>query len=235
VYVNSGLQRRKAAIEANKRLKKQGLPEVTCPCVWKRGDEKKLYAIAVTTNELRQSDPPLLRAQKMQHMVDLYGGDVDHAAVAFGCTAATVRNHLALLECAPAVQKAVETGKVAASIAKKLSKLARTDQVKTLDKMIATGATKGAAAQHASKGDAAKPFQKVMSTRERTRVAKILRDKSMAQHTNKANSDAAEAMAAMLDFVGGDAKALDAYPAIVRWLRPDEDAHAGNGSVEAQA
>jgi hypothetical protein len=83
-----------------------------------------------------------------------------------------------------------------------------------------------------TKGDTAKPLLKPWSQRERARLVEILRTKSMQEHTSKANSDAAEAMAAVLAFVGGDAKALDGYPAIQRWLTEEHDA---NGSAEAQA
>jgi len=234
VYVDDGRQRVAAALEANKRLKKEGGKPVVMPCVWRRGDDKTLYEIAVVTNELRSGDSALERAKKMQHLLDLCGGDVDECAVSFGVTPATVKNHIALLECAPAVQRAVEAGKVGATIASKLAKLPRVEQVETLEKMIASGATKGAAAQHAvkTKGDTKKPLLKPWSPRERARLVTILRDKSMQQHTSKANSDAAEAMAAVLSFVGGDAKALDGYPAIQRWLTEEHD---GNGAAEAQA
>lgn len=240
VYVEDGRQRRAAAIEANKRLKKAGGEPVVLPCVWKRGDEATLYEISITTNELRDGDSPLERARKMQHLLDLRGGDVDGVAVTFGVTPATVKNHLALLECAPAVQRAIEGGKVAASIASKLAKMPRTEQVKTLDKMIASGATKGAAAQHAvrTKGDAATPLRKALTASERKRIVDVLRTKSMQGHTSKLNSDLAEAMAAAIDFVGGDPKALDSYPAIESWLTEDDAGdvdESANGSAEAQA
>src|SRR5882672_6589488 len=197
VYVVDGRQRRAAAIEANKRLKKEGGKPVVCPCTWKRAEDKVLYEISVTTNELREGDSMLERAHKMQHLLDLNGGDINDCAVSFGVTTVTVKGHLALLECAPAVQRAAEAGQVAPTICVKLAKLPRIEQVATLDKMIAAGATKGARAQHAvrTKGDAAQPFHKTLSARERTRIAGILRDKSMQGHTSKGNSDAAEAMA----------------------------------------
>ena len=142
VIVLAGRQRRAAAIEANKRLKKEGQPEISVPCIWKRGDDGKLFEISVSENEVRSGDSPLERAKKMQRLVD-FGRDEAQVAVVFGCTVATVKNHLALLECAPAVKKAVESGQVSATVATKLSKMSREEQETTLEKMVAEGLVRG--------------------------------------------------------------------------------------------
>lgn len=208
VYVTDGRQRRAAAIEANKRLKKEGGKPVVCPCVWKRGDEKTLYAIAVVTNELRDGDSQLERARKMQHLADLCGGDLEQVAVDFGCTVVTVRNTLALLECAPAVQKWVESGG-SATHAAKLAKLPRTEQVKMLEKMIATGATKGQRAQRAIErnGDSA-PVQPKVTAKDRARVYAALIDKDAT--SGMANT--ARLVVAVFDFISGDLNAFKPWP-----------------------
>jgi ParB family chromosome partitioning protein len=79
------------------------------------------------------------------------GRDEAQVAVAFGCTAQTVRNAMALLECAPAVKKAVEAGAIPMTAALQLSKLDRETQDKTLSEMVEKGATKGARSVEAAR------------------------------------------------------------------------------------
>jgi ParB family chromosome partitioning protein len=213
VYVVAGRQRRAAAIEANKRLKKEGGDPVLCPCVWrqaeKREREVKLYEISVSENELRSGDSPLERACKMQHLKNL-GRDDRSIAVTFGCTVAQVRNLLALLDCAPAVQRAVEGG-LSAAVAMQLSKLPREEQVKRLEKMVKAGVTKGASAHRAAKtGDTeSRPRALPPKARERLRHALSNGETKNLTHVDQMR---AEGAAAVLAFIDGDAGALKAWP-----------------------
>lgn len=170
VYVVDGRQRRAAAIEANKRLRAEGGKTVLCPCVWRNAKEAVLYEIACTTNEVRTGDSPLERAEKMQHLKDLNGGDDRLVAVAFGCTVQHVRHLLALLECAAPVRAWVERGG-SATIASELSKLPKDEQGPKLEEMIAAGAATGArgveAAKQVRRGQAANPSRSRMLTRAR--------------------------------------------------------------------
>jgi len=155
VYVVDGRQRRTNAIEANRRLEKAGGEPVICPCVWRRGDDARLYEVLVAANEVRSGDSVLERAKKMEHLASL-GRDDAQVAVAFGCTVQTVRNARALLECAPAVKKAVEAGTIPLTVAMQLSKVDRGEQETKLGEMIEAGVTKGArgveAARNVKKG-----------------------------------------------------------------------------------
>lgn len=235
VYVVDGRQRRACAIEANKRLKKEGGKPVVCPCVWKRGDDAKLYEISVTTNEVRTGDSPLERAAKMQHLLDLVGGSLDEVAVGFGCTVATVKNTLALLECAPPVQRAVESGKLGAIHATKLSKLPREEQVETLDKMIAAGATKGSAAQKAvkKKGDV-EPVQPKATAKDRERVMTALLSIPYAE-----KSEAVRAALAAFRFIDGDLNAFRSWKDIAQIvddaLNPPKKSKKGKKARKAEA
>lgn len=214
VYVADGRQRRAAAIEANKRLTKEGGTPVVLPCVWKRGDEKKLYEISVTTNAVRSGDSPLESARKMQHLANLNGNDLDAVAVAFGVTTATVKNHLALLDCAPAVQKAVESNKIPATVATKLAKMPREEQTSTLEKMIESGATKGAAAQKAAKGKASDDsLVKGLSAAQRKKMIAALLEGSF-ETLKGLEAIVAKAVAAALARVDGDTKPLKAWPGV---------------------
>jgi ParB family chromosome partitioning protein len=213
VYVVDGRQRRAAAIEANKRLAKAGGELILCPCVWKRGDEAKLYEIAVTTNALRTGDSFLETAHKMQHLADL-GRDEDLLAVAFGCSVQTVKNHLAVLECAPAVQKWVEKGG-SAVIAAKLSKLSKEEQVTTLEKMIAEGATKGAAADKAvkTKGKNVEPKAKTLSAKSRETIRTTFTNEFL-KPLPAIDVIVAKAVSATLALVNGNKNALKEWPQV---------------------
>lgn len=161
VYVEDGRQRRANAIEANKRFKKSGGQPIAVPCVWRRGDDASLFEVAVALNEVRSGDAPIERARKMQRLAD-FGRSEAQIAVVFGCTTQTVKSHLTLLECAPEVQRAVEAGKLPATVATKMAKLPREEQKSTLAEMVAAGATKGGAATRALQakrdgGDVEKP------------------------------------------------------------------------------
>jgi ParB family chromosome partitioning protein len=209
VYVVDGRQRRTAALEANKRLAKENKKLIVCPCIWKRGDEKDLYGITITTNELRTGDSPLERARKMQKLADMNGGDLDEVAVDFGCTIATVKSGLALLECAAPVQHAVEAGKVSAFIATKLSRLTRDEQITTLEKMIESGATKGTRASTAIKKKEGVEKKEKLSTKARHRVLDALVSVPMTE-----KDDVMRAIIATLDFIAGEKEAFKSWPHI---------------------
>lgn len=214
VFIKDGHQRRACAIEANKRLTKEGKKPVVIPCVWKRGDDKTLFGISVTTNEVRYGDTPMERAKKMQRAADFNGGDLDAVAVDFGVTTATVKNMLALLECAPVVQRAVEAGKVGATIATKLSKLPKEEQTATLDKMIEAGATKGAAAQKAVRGKGTdEAMSKSLSANARKKMRTALSEGAF-ETLKGLEAIIAKAVVATLARVDGDLKQLKTWPGV---------------------
>ena len=122
VEVIDGRQRVKAAREANKRLKKQGLEPVWVPCMLKKTTGHGAMGMLISSNEHRQNDTPLGRAKKMQRYIDL-GRDEAEIAVLFGISAASVKNQLSLLDAPAAVRNAVEAGKISTSDGYKLAKL----------------------------------------------------------------------------------------------------------------
>jgi ParB family transcriptional regulator, chromosome partitioning protein len=148
LLILDGRQRVKNAREANRRLKAQGSLPVRVPYVCKRGTDAKILGVMASTF-IRTDDSPVSRAHKMQKHVDLGRSHAD-IAIDFGCTPKTVKETLALLDCAPAVQKAVEAGEIPAKIAKTLSALPRADQTVALAKMKELGATKGTKAKAAA-------------------------------------------------------------------------------------
>jgi ParB family chromosome partitioning protein len=119
--VIDGRQRVKAALEANKQLRDQGLKTLMVPCVYKRGNEESLYAMMVSANEQRKDDSDLEKAEKVQTMLN-FGGTKEEAATVFGVTKQTITNWLELLELDPDVQKDVRDGKTKPTAARKTAK-----------------------------------------------------------------------------------------------------------------
>lgn len=116
IEVVAGRQRVKHAIEANKRLKKEGREPITVNGIVEGGDDDRAQFVMASENEHRQDDTPLGRAQKMQRMLQR-GVAEQVVAVAFGCTVQTVKQATSLLSATAAVQTAVERGQVGVAAA----------------------------------------------------------------------------------------------------------------------
>jgi len=134
VVVN-GRRRVLAAREANKRLSDAGEDLITVYAVSRRGSDDDLFGVSLAANENRLDDSPLQKAEKAARYLARTGQDEKAAAVIFGVDVQTIKNWLALLECAPQVKKAVKKGTLPATAARKLSKLPRKEQVSALNKM----------------------------------------------------------------------------------------------------
>lgn len=136
VLVVDGRQRVKNATEANRRLHAEGRSAILVPATTRKGDSAAtLFGVMVATNELRQADPPLVRAAKMQRLKNL-GQDDAAVALAFGCTTKTVEATLCLLDCSKAVQKAVEGGLIGISDVKYLSRLTPAQQAAKVEEIV---------------------------------------------------------------------------------------------------
>lgn len=136
VLVVDGRQRVKNAAEANRRLHAEGRPTLLVPATTRKGDSAAvLFGVMVATNELRQADPPLVRAAKMQRLKNL-GQDDAAVAVAFGCTTKTVEATLCLLDCSKPVQKAVEQSLIGINDAKYLSRLTPDQQRAKVEELV---------------------------------------------------------------------------------------------------
>jgi len=122
VEVIDGRQRVKAAREANKRLKQQGLEPVWVPAMLKRTNAHSAMGMMISSNEHRQNDTPIGKAKKAQRYIDL-GRDEAEVATLLGISKASVKNLLSLLDAPAAVRNAVESGKITATEAYKLAKL----------------------------------------------------------------------------------------------------------------
>ncbi|WP_034912959.1 ParB/RepB/Spo0J family partition protein [Erwinia sp. 9145] len=136
--VVAGRQRVRHALEANVRLMAEGKEPLQIPGVVKRGSAVRMAGYRDSENEIRQADTPLGRAKKMSGHLDR-GHDENDLALMFGCTVKTVRDTLALLECTQAVQQAVESGEINATIARQLADLPPEEQRETVAQLRQAG------------------------------------------------------------------------------------------------
>ncbi|HEY0955799.1 MAG TPA: hypothetical protein VGE36_13625 [Roseateles sp.] len=125
--------------EANRRLRARGEEPLQVPAVVRRADSDGLAGVMVAENELRENDTPLNRARKMQRFIDRGRGH-DAIAIIFGCSEATVKNTLALLDAPAVVRQAVEAGDITMAHAKALAKLPPATQREKVTELKAVGA-----------------------------------------------------------------------------------------------
>src|SRR5208337_4561809 len=69
VEIVVGRQRTKAAREANRRLKKQGIEPIRLPVWIRRANDQKSMAMLISENEHRTDDSPMNRAKKAQRYI----------------------------------------------------------------------------------------------------------------------------------------------------------------------
>ena len=134
VEVIDGRQRVRATREANRRLAKQGEMTHAVPCFVKRGDEQQIMGVMLSTF-IRQDDSALAKAQKCQRYLDMGRSETD-AALVYGVATQTVKNWLALLELAPEVQRAIQSGQLTATAALTLGDLPHVAQVEQLAQLL---------------------------------------------------------------------------------------------------
>ena len=139
--VVTGRQRVKAAIEANKRLLKEGSVLIRVPVVMAVGDEITQYGVMISENELRRDDSPIAKAEKCCKYLSM-GRTTKEAAVAFGVTEQTIKNWMEITGLAVSVKKSVDKGVISATAAAKLSKLSPTKQKETVAEMAAVSGKK---------------------------------------------------------------------------------------------
>lgn len=133
--VVDGRQRVKAALEANKRLKKAGAVLVKVPCVVRKGSAKHLTAASVTANEVRINDDILARAKKASNLLNM-GYTEEEIAKLFGVTKQTILNYLAIDGLDKAVKKAIGEEKIPASHAMKLAKIPKKEQYQAMSEYL---------------------------------------------------------------------------------------------------
>lgn len=135
--VVDGRQRVRAARWVNEKvLIPRGETPLKLKVIAQTGEDDKISGVMISANEQRKDDDPLTKARKLQRFLELGNSDKD-AALAFGVTTTTIRNWKKLLNLAPEVQEAVESGQLSASAAAEVSDLPREDQVKVIEEVKA--------------------------------------------------------------------------------------------------
>lgn len=181
VEVVFGRQRVKNARLANQWRRARGEPIRMVPGVVFQGKRKDALDAIVSENEVRTSETPLGRAEKMRRHLALGRGE-DQIAVIYNCSVITVRDTLALLECPKVVQDAVEAGQVTLTHAKALAKL---DPAEQRDKV----------AQLVDAGKDAKPHQRSRRQAEIMGAAPKLKSRAQIQKAlEQAQGDYAAAL-----------------------------------------
>ena len=143
IEVVAGRRRVRGILEANKRRKKRGEKMLLVPAVIRRGGELDLMGVMASENEARSATTPMQRAGLMQRMMTR-GATESQVATSMACSAATVKNLLALLEAPAAVRNAVQNGKVSAAAAYKLARLPPAEaKAKLAEATAAAPKTKG--------------------------------------------------------------------------------------------
>jgi ParB family chromosome partitioning protein len=120
--VVAGRQRVRGALEANKRRKKRGEKPLLVPAKVMRGEDLLMMGVMGAENEARTANTSGQKARHMQRML-AHGATEKDVALSMNCSVATVKNVLSLSEAPAAVRKAVDAGKITASIGYKLARM----------------------------------------------------------------------------------------------------------------
>lgn len=110
--------------------------------VAKLGDAQ-LGARAIARNAIRSDDTMLAKARRAKRHIDVEGGTVESAALAFGVTTKAIEQWLKVATSPAKIQKAVEEGKISATAALKLaqSNADPVEQDKLLEQAVAASKT----------------------------------------------------------------------------------------------
>ena len=215
--VVDGRQRVRAAIEANRRLAKQGLSVMRVTGMLKKGEVANLVGVMIAANELRRPDDQIVRARKMQRYID-GGRTEDEAAVQFGVSRATVKNMLSILDLTPEVQKEIEKGNLPATVGKELSKIPQEEQADALKQLVESGNIRGVrgvqAAKNVRKGKGAVASSPRIPPKAQERIQAALSNGETADLKKLPDSLVAQAGAAMLAYLDGDKKAFNRWPKV---------------------
>lgn len=137
VVVVDGRQRLKAVRTVNERLKEKGYDDlllIQATVVQHTGTADMLGRL-ISANSHHQADSIMEKARKAARLLNL-GRSEQEVAVRSNVTKQTIDNWLKLLRCIPAVQNAVDTGKISASAAAELADLPPDEQMEMLQKLL---------------------------------------------------------------------------------------------------
>jgi ParB family transcriptional regulator, chromosome partitioning protein len=167
--LEDGRKRTLGLREANKRLRKKGVPEADLhrlPALVKRGTMGDAVMRMIFLNEQRFEDSPSNKARKAARALDL-GKTEEEVANAFGVSIATVKNMLKFVDAPAAVRDAADSGKITMTAAYKLAGLAPADAREKVAQLIAE-APRTPGKKRATKA-AAKKARAILDVPEKTK------------------------------------------------------------------
>ncbi len=119
-FLVDGRQRVRAARIVNERRKKRGEPTIKVQCTIRSDGDAGLLGAMIATNEARQDDGPLAKAEKARRLLNRGVSEAD-AATTFAVSVQTLRGWLELEGASKEVKAAVKAGNLSASAAAKLA------------------------------------------------------------------------------------------------------------------
>jgi len=135
VEITDGRQRTLACREANKRLKKQGLPLLRLPVWIRRGNDSRMMAMMISANEHATVDSTKNRMLKAQRYIN-QGHDEREVAVLLGTSETTVKNLLRLLDAPVAIRNAVFDDRITAAAGYQLAREEPAAAKKKLEELL---------------------------------------------------------------------------------------------------
>lgn len=236
IEIIDGRQRTKAAREANRRLKKQGLEPIRLPVWIKRASDQSAMGMLISANEHRTEDSAENRAKKIQRYIAL-GRDEKEVAVLLGVSESTVKNLLRLLDAPAAVRNAEAAGKISTSDSYKLAREAKTDPEQA-KKMLAELLEKAPRTPGKKRSKNAKKAREIVRKTKTKKLGALLEASSEASEAKaeakagkKLENEVAEAIASWIEATwnakGDWAGAPDQIPGLIRsgeWRKHGEKA-----------
>jgi ParB family transcriptional regulator, chromosome partitioning protein len=177
-----GRRRVRALIEANKRLKKEGCETWRVPAIPVRQEAKHLMGMMFSENVHREGYSPLDRAKNMSRYLEM-GKTEEECALTFGCSVATVKNSLALLDAPKAVQKAVANGQVTVSDGYKLARM--DDPTKKLEELKAAAPKEPGKKRRSNGAAARKVVDGASGVRGKRELASKIEEIESAEHVKE--------------------------------------------------
>lgn len=143
--VLDGRQRVKAALELNKRIKKElgrafdpKVDRILVPVTMSKDNDNQAAKVMVTLNEIRTQDSPMVQAAKAKRLLDR-GIPKQEVCNQFGKPTSWLSQIMKVLDTDDTVQSAVDKGMIPVTAASKLAALPRDQQKKAMAELRDSG------------------------------------------------------------------------------------------------
>ncbi len=138
IEVVAGRQRVKATAEANRQLSAEGKQPIYIPAIVKGGEDKDLFGILISENELRRDDGMIQKGEKARRLHNM-GYSVQEIATTFGVSRQAVDNWLNVQQLPEPIKEAVQSGEMSGTAALEIASLPREEQVERFETMKQQG------------------------------------------------------------------------------------------------